>query len=144
MASCPNYLKDIACDGLALKLAIDGFIELISTSFTKMKVRIYVDSFSIYIFKYRLGLTRLSVCLFVNAWMWECKNYDNSHDHILKKKLYFYFNFTFSCLVKHAVYVCGSCCSKNVKNSIASSWLPDFKSSLLLKVPTKFRNLVRL
>ena len=86
MASCPNYLKDIACDGLALKLAIDGFIELISTSFTKMKVGIYLDSFSIYIFKYRLGLTRLSVCLFVNAWMWECNNYDTSHDHILKKQ----------------------------------------------------------
>ena len=69
MASCPNYLRDIACDGLALKLAIDGFIELISTSFTKMKVGIYLDSFSIYIFKYRLGLTRLSVCLFVNPWL---------------------------------------------------------------------------
>ena len=67
MASCPNYLKDIACDGLALKFVIDGFIGLISTSFTKMKVGIYLALSSIYIFKYRSGLTRMSVCLSVNV-----------------------------------------------------------------------------
>ena len=45
-----------------IEFSIGGFIRLILTSFTKMKVGIYLASSSIYILKYQLGFTRLSVC----------------------------------------------------------------------------------